>query len=49
MKDGTLTSTSPEVMEILMGFTSGDTEAEGLSPGQRIHILDKCTDINILH
>ncbi len=33
----------------LMGFTSGDTAAEGLSPDQRIHILGQCTDLNILH
>ena len=31
-----------------MGFTSGDTEAGGLSPGQRIHILGQCTNLNIL-
>jgi hypothetical protein len=34
MKNGALKSPSPEVREILMRFTSGDTEAEGLSPGQ---------------
>ena len=49
MKDGTLTSPSSEDREILMGFTIGDTEAEGLSPGQRIHILGQCTDLNLLH
>jgi len=32
MHVGTLTSPSPEVREILMGFTRGDTEAGGLSP-----------------
>jgi hypothetical protein len=49
MKDGTLTSPSPEVREILMGFTSGETEAAGLTPEQRIHILGQCTDLNLLH
>ena len=39
MKDGIRTSPSPEDMEILMRFTKGDTEAEGLSPGQRNRIL----------
>ena len=32
-----------------MGFTSGDTDAPGLSPAQRIPILGMCTDLNILH
>jgi hypothetical protein len=32
-----------------MGFTSGDTDATGLSPAQRTHILGMCTDLNILH
>ena len=49
MQGGTLTSPSPEVKEVLMGFTGGDTEAGGLSPGQRIHILGQCTDLNLLH
>ncbi len=49
MKDGTLSLSSPEVREILMGFTSGDTEAEGLSSGQCVNLLGKCTDLNILH
>ena len=40
MKDGTLTPHSLEVREILMGSTNGDTDVEGLSPGQRNHILD---------
>ena len=48
MHGETLTSPSSEVREVLMGFTSGDTEAEGLSPSQRIHILGQCTDLNIL-
>ncbi len=48
-KDGTLTPPSPEVRETLMGFTSGATDATGLSPAQRIHILGMCTDLNILH
>jgi hypothetical protein len=41
-------SPPPEVGEVLMGFTSGDTTAEGLSPDQRIHLLGKCTDLNLL-
>ena len=41
--------TPPEVREVLMGFTSGDTAAEGLTPDQRIHILGQCTDLNIMH
>jgi len=49
MKDMTLQSPSPEVREILMGFTSEDTEAAGLTPEQRIHILGQCTDLNLLH
>ena len=49
MHGGTLTSPSPEVREVLMGFTRGDTEAGGLSPSQRIHILGQCTCLNILH
>jgi hypothetical protein len=48
-KDGTRTPPSPEVRETLMGFASGDTDAPGLSPAQRIHILGMCTDLNILH
>ena len=32
-----------------MGFTRGDTEARGLTPEQRIHILGQCTDLNLLH
>ena len=48
-KDGTLTPPSPEVRETLMGFTKGDTNAPGLSPAQRIHILGMCTGLNILH
>ena len=32
-----------------MGFTSGNTEAAGLTPEQRIHILGQCTDLNFLH
>jgi hypothetical protein len=32
-----------------MGFTSGDTAAEGLSTEQRMHLLGQCTDLNILH
>ena len=31
-----------------MGFTCGDTEATGLTPTQRIHILGQCTDLNML-
>jgi hypothetical protein len=46
---GTLTSPSPEVREVLLGFTNGDTEAGELSPSQRIHILGQCTDLHILH
>jgi hypothetical protein len=49
MKNGTLTSPSLEVREILMRFTSGDTEAAGLIPEQRIHILGQCSDLNLLH
>ena len=49
MKDGTLKPPSPEVREILMGFTSGDTEAAGLTPRQRNHILGQCTDLDLLH
>ncbi len=49
MENGTLTTPSPEVRETLMGFTSGETAAPGLSPAQRIHILGMCTDLNILH
>jgi len=49
MHDGTLTPPSPQVKEVLMGFTSGDTEAGGLFPSQRIHILEQCTDLNILN
>ena len=49
MKDETLTSPSPEVREILMGFTIGDTKAAGLTPEQRIHILGQCIDLNLLH
>jgi len=48
MKNGILVSSSLEVREILMGFNKGDTEAEGLSPGQRNHILGQCTDLNLL-
>jgi hypothetical protein len=48
MHGGTLTSPSPEVREVRMGFTSGDTEAGGLSPSQLNHILGQCTDLNIL-
>jgi hypothetical protein len=48
LKDGTLRSPSPEVREALMGFTCGDTEATGLTPTQRIHILGQCTDLNLL-
>jgi len=32
-----------------MGFNNGDTEAGELSPGQCIHILGQCTNLNILH
>ncbi len=49
MKDGTPTSPSPEVREILMGFIKGDTEVEGLSPGQRVHLLGQCTYLDILY
>ena len=49
MKNGTLTSPSPDVTEILMGFTSGDTEAAGLTPEQRLQILGQCIDLNLLH
>jgi hypothetical protein len=49
VKDGTLRSPSPEVRETLMGFTYGDTEATGLTPAQRIHILGQCTNLNMLH
>ena len=49
LKDGTPTSPSPQIREVLMGFTSGDTAVGGLSPDQRIHILGQCTDLNILH
>ena len=31
-----------------MGITRGDTEAAGLTPEQRIHILGQCTDLNLL-
>jgi hypothetical protein len=48
IRGGILTSPSPDVREVLMGFTNGDTAAEGLSPGLRIHILGQCTDFNIL-
>ena len=49
MKKRTLTFPSPEVREILMGFTNGDTEVEGLSPGQRNHLLGHCINLNLLH
>ena len=49
MKDGTLAFTSPEVWEILMGFANGDTEVEGLSPGQRNHILGQGIGLNLVH
>ena len=49
VKDGTLRPPSPEVREILMGFTSGDTEATGLTPAQRNYILGQCSDLNRLH
>jgi hypothetical protein len=48
LKDGTLTSPSPEIREILMGFTSGDTEAARLTPEQRIRLLGQCTDLNLV-
>jgi hypothetical protein len=46
-KDGTLIPPSPEVKETLMGFTSGDTDAPGLSLAQRTHLLGKCTDLQV--
>ena len=49
LHEGTLTSSSPEVREALMGFTCGDTKAGGLSPNQRIHIFGQCTYLNILN
>jgi hypothetical protein len=48
MKDEALTSPSPEVREVLMGFTSGETEAAGLAPEHRINILGQCTDLNLV-
>ena len=32
-----------------MGFTGGHTEAAGLTPEQRVHILGQCIDLNMLH
>ena len=32
-----------------MGLTGGDTEAAGLTPEQRVHILGQCTNLNLLH
>jgi hypothetical protein len=49
LKDGILKPPSPEVREVLMGFTRGDTEATGFTPEQRIHILGQCRDLNLLH
>ena len=43
-----ITSPSPKIRELLMGFTRGDTTAPGLTPEQRIHLLGQCTDLNIL-
>ena len=48
MHNGRLTTPSLGVRKALVGFTIGDTEAEGLSPGQRIRILGQCTDLNIV-
>jgi hypothetical protein len=44
----TLTSSSPEVREVLMGFTRGDTAAPGLTLEQRSHLLDQRAHLNIL-
>jgi ribonuclease HI len=49
LKDGILRSPSPEVREILMDFTGGDTGATELTPEQRVYILGQCTNLNMLH
>ncbi len=50
LKDGALMPPpSLEVKEVLMGFTSGDTNTGNLSPTQRNHVLGKSADLNLLH
>jgi hypothetical protein len=47
-REGTITTPSPEVRETLMGFTAGDTAAQGLTTEQRNHMMGQCTNLDIL-